>query len=163
MRLNANAFRSTGRRGKFVACLPVLLIAVTWAVASAPSAAAPSGDSARGKGVGTTTGGIKVNAQSGPNGENPTGTVVEVLSGGIQGTVTCLNVVGDTAYIGYSVSDAEDTSGDGYEDVVSVTDGDPDVITFYDATSASQCSTPSSLTTVFVDPVSRGNFKVVNR
>jgi hypothetical protein len=72
-----------------------------------------------------------VDARSGPSGENPTGTVIvrsSILLGfRVEGPVTCLNVTGNRAVIGFA-----NTLGDaflGAGGFIEVTDGTPDTFT----------------------------------
>jgi hypothetical protein len=71
-----------------------------------------------------------VDARSGPSGENPTGTAFvasSVFRLRAEGPVTCLNVTGNRAVVGFA-----NTLGDGFAGVggfIEVTDGTPDTVT----------------------------------
>src|SRR4051812_37118550 len=71
--------------------------------APGPSWAQSGTDSAQGTGVSDVNQTFSFTAQSGPNGENPSGQVIPALSGdprvGTSYSVTCLNVQGNFAII----------------------------------------------------------------
>jgi hypothetical protein len=73
-----------------------------------------------------------VDARSGPSGENPTGTAIvrsnPLLGFRVEGPVTCLNVTGNRAVIGFA-----NTLGDAFLGVggfIEVTDSTPDTVAF---------------------------------
>lgn len=109
------------RRARFFGLGVSVLLATllsSWAPALAQ---APVSDSATGSGTFAATT-FEGSAVSGPNGENPTGFVR--LSGfyNFEGTVTCLNVSGTRAVIGYRIETGS-TAGQGF--LVEIADNGP--------------------------------------
>jgi hypothetical protein len=77
-------------------------IGVGFAVPAAGAVAqTPAGDSVQASGSTNTWSGIDISAQSGPSGENPSGHVTVSGLGGQPDPVTCLQVNGNTAYVGF--------------------------------------------------------------
>jgi hypothetical protein len=114
----------------------ILLVSAAIGMGLAFSSPAVSGaqvpqDSVTGAGL-IVGAGFGVDARSGPSGENPTGTAIvrssPVLGFSVEGPVTCLNVTGNRAVIGFA-----NTLGDAFLGVggfIEVTDGTPDTFTF---------------------------------
>jgi hypothetical protein len=104
---------------------------VVLALAPHASAQVPAQDSVTGGGliVGASFG---VDARSGPSGENPTGTAIvrssPILGLRAEGPVTCLNVTGNRAVIGFANTLGDAISGVG--GFIEVTDDTPDTVTF---------------------------------
>jgi hypothetical protein len=116
------------RRHRFF--LPWIAMGVVLALAPHASAQVPTQDSVTAGGLILGTG-FSVNAQSGPSGENPTGTArlssPSVVGSRVEGPVTCLSVTGNRAVIGFA-----NTLGNPFLGVggfIEVTDGTPDTFT----------------------------------
>ena len=109
-----------GRRARFAAFATSLLLPLV--LSSVPAhAQGPLTDSATGTGhFALTT--FEGAAESGPNGENPRGFVHLTGFYNFEATVTCLNVSGNRAVIGYRI-DTGPTAGQGFQ--VEIADNGP--------------------------------------
>jgi len=119
------------------------------ALSSSASAATAAGDSVTGSGL-VPNGAFYVDAHSGPSGENPTGTVTSSLITGYfvdtsSGPVTCLNVSGNTAIVGFTLTGAGGYQTQGLVKIVDNTaSGQPDTLTWNQGpypTTANPCAT----------------------
>jgi hypothetical protein len=141
-------------KARRVACLVLGTVVLVPAPATAKQPAPPTArfDTATATGSGGDYTNVNINAQSGPSGENPTGTGSFTVFGGINisGPVTCLNATGNTAVLNINAR----TSGFGIV-TVSLTDnggGGRDIISAQPSgRAADDCSPFTGLTSTLTN------------
>ena len=145
------------RHVQLLAGLFVVTVAVV--AAAGPSSAYP-GDSATGR-VTTSLGERwRINATGGATDLLAGGTVSGRLrNASVTAEVTCLHIVGQTAWVGVSVTKSKNASNIGSELILVVEDGVPDVLGFVDAP-ASECT--NALAPEAEQTVARGDFAVTS-
>jgi hypothetical protein len=114
--------------------LTSLLVAAAVAAARSDAGSASKQDVVRGRGAietGPIVVALRVNARSGPSGENPRGHLVfrgnppPLGDIDIKGRVTCLRVIGNAAVVGFVVTKSRAGFPEGSGGVFTVVDGDP--------------------------------------